>query len=182
MAAIPVLFFMAEPARPLNIPDSSNINEVAPSKPREQLAFFSKLSFCRHCSCHRWRICFIWFSSLAFCLSDGGFGGWGRERPVKQRATGVSLWRGLDHHSFRVQTVSTKHCNRPKGKNDGRIASLSHRTKGEYKNLPLPLPPTTERTGGYIEERVFGNFQNFREPRFKMSKPGFWVFSRWVRE
>jgi len=41
----------------------------------------------------------------------------------------------------------------------------------------FPSPPTTERTGGYIEERVFGNFQNFREPRFKMSKPGFWVFS-----
>ncbi len=38
MAAIPVLFSMAEPARPLNIPDSLDINEAAPSKPREQLA------------------------------------------------------------------------------------------------------------------------------------------------
>ncbi len=30
------------------------------------------------------------------CLSDEGFGGWGwgRERPVKQRATDVNLWRG----------------------------------------------------------------------------------------
>jgi hypothetical protein len=72
--------------------------------------------------------------------------------------------------------ISTKHRSRSKGRNDGRIASFSHRTRGEYKNLPL-LPPTTERTGGYIEERVFGNFQNFREPSFKMSKPGFWVFS-----
>jgi len=71
--------------------------------------------------------------------------------------------------------ISTKHRNCPKGRNDGRIASFSHRTRGGYKNLPLP--PTTERTGGYIEERVFGNFQNFREPRFKMSEPGFWVFS-----
>jgi hypothetical protein len=70
--------------------------------------------------------------------------------------------------------ISTKHCSRPKGRNDGRIASLSHRTRGGYKNLP---PPTIERTGGYIEERVFENFQNFREPRFKMSEPGFWVFS-----
>ncbi len=35
----------------------------------------------------------------------------------------------------------------------------------------------TERTSGYIEERIFGNFQNFREPRFKMSELGFWVFS-----
>jgi hypothetical protein len=33
---------------------------------------------------------------------------------------------GLDHHGFRIQTVSTKHCSRPKGRNDGRIASLSH--------------------------------------------------------
>jgi hypothetical protein len=66
-------------------------------------------------------------------------GGWGRERPVKQRTTGVSLWWRLDHHGFRVQTVSTKHCNRPKGRNDGRIASLSHRTRGGYKNLPPPL-------------------------------------------
>jgi len=53
MAAIPVLFSMAEPARPLNIPDSLDINEAAPSKPREQLAFFSKLSLRRHRSCHR---------------------------------------------------------------------------------------------------------------------------------
>jgi hypothetical protein len=71
-------------------------------------------------------------------VCDGGFGGWGRERPVKQRVTGVSLWRGLDHHGFRVQTVFTKHCNRSKGRNDGRITSLSHHTRGRYKNLPLP--------------------------------------------
>jgi len=48
MAAIPVLFSMAEPARPLNIPDSLDINEAAPSKPREQLA-----SLRCHRSCHR---------------------------------------------------------------------------------------------------------------------------------
>jgi hypothetical protein len=57
---------------------------------------------------------------------------------------------GLDHHGFRVQTVFTKHCSRPKGRNDGRIASLSHRTKGGYKNLPLPPPHTIEKTDGYI--------------------------------
>ncbi len=72
--------------------------------------------------------------------------------------------------------ISIKHSNRPKGRNDGRIASLSHRTRGGYKNLPL-APPTTERTGGFIEEHVFENFQNFWEPRFKMSELGFWVFS-----
>jgi hypothetical protein len=37
----------------------------------------------------------------------------------------------------------------------------------------FPSPPTTKRTGEYIEERVFGNFQNFQEPRFKMSELGF---------
>ncbi len=36
---------------------------------REQLAFFSKLSLRRHRSCYRLRICFILFSSLAFCVA-----------------------------------------------------------------------------------------------------------------
>jgi hypothetical protein len=49
-------------------------------------------------------------------------------------------------------------------------------SEADIKTFPSP-PPTTERTGGYTEERVFGNFQNFQEPRFKMSKPKFWVFS-----
>jgi hypothetical protein len=70
--------------------------------------------------------------------------------------------------------ISIKHRNRPKGRNDGRITSLSHRTKDGYKNFPLLPPPTTERTNGYIEERVFENFQNFQESTFKMSEPGFW--------
>jgi hypothetical protein len=74
--------------------------------------------------------------------------------------------------------IFIKHRSRPKGRNDGQIASLSHRTRSRYKNLPLRPPhPTTKRTGGYIKEHVFENFQNFREPRFKMSEPGFWVFS-----
>ncbi len=48
--------------------------------------------------------------------------------------------------------------------------------EADIKTFPSP-PPTTERTSDYMEERVFKNFQNFREPRFKMSKPRFWVFS-----
>jgi hypothetical protein len=48
--------------------------------------------------------------------------------------------------------------------------------KADIKTFPSP-PPTTERTGDYIEERVFRNFQNFREPSFKILEPGFWVFS-----
>ncbi len=48
--------------------------------------------------------------------------------------------------------------------------------EADIKTFPSP-PPTIERTCSYIEERVFGNFQNFREPRFKMSEPRFWVFS-----
>jgi hypothetical protein len=91
---------------------------------------------------------------------------------VKQRATTTVF---APTRCTNQDLISTKHRSHLKGRNDGWIASLSHHTRGGYKNLPLP--PTTERIGGYIEERVFGNFQNFREPRFKMSKPGFWVFS-----
>jgi hypothetical protein len=112
--------------------------------------------------------------SVRLSVCDGGFGGWGRERPVKQRAT---ITVSAPAKCTNQNLISTKHHSRPKGRNDRRIASLSHRTRGGYKNLPLPPPPTTERTGDYIKERVFGNFQNFWEPRFKMSKPGFWVFS-----
>jgi hypothetical protein len=117
----------------------------------------------------------ILYINCLVCASvcDGGFGGWGRERPVKQQATTTV---STPARCTNQDLISTKHCSRPKGRNDGQIASLSHRTRGGYKNLPLP-PPTTERIGGYMEERVFGNFQNFREPRFKMSKSGFWVFS-----
>jgi len=39
------------------------------------------------------------------------------------------------------------------------MMSDDHRTRGEYKNLPLP---PTKRTGGYIEECVFKNFKTFR--------------------
>jgi hypothetical protein len=57
--------------------------------------------------------------------------------------------------------ISTKHRSCPKERNDGRITSLSHRTKGGYKNLPL-APPTTKRTGGYIEELSGTKVQNVR--------------------
>jgi hypothetical protein len=70
-----------------------------------------------------------------------GFWGVGEGEADEAVGDGVSLWRGLDHHGFRVQTVSTKHCSRPKGRNDGRIASHSHRTITGYKNLPPPPPP-----------------------------------------
>jgi hypothetical protein len=46
--------------------------------------------------------------------------------------------------------------------------------EADIKTFPSPL--TTERTDGYIKERVFENFQNFREKKFKMSEPRFWVF------
>jgi hypothetical protein len=31
------------------------------------------------------------FEDVYMSVYDGGFGGWGRERPMKQRATGVNL-------------------------------------------------------------------------------------------
>jgi len=38
----------------------------------------------------------IYINSVSLSISLWwGFGGWGRKRPVKQRATGVSLWQGL---------------------------------------------------------------------------------------
>jgi hypothetical protein len=49
--------------------------------------------------------------------------------------------------------------------------------KADIKTFPSPRAPTTERTDNYIEERVFKNFQIFREPKFKMLESGFWVFS-----
>jgi hypothetical protein len=72
-------------------------------------------------------------SSLSVC--DGGFGGWGRERPVKQRATTTV---SAPARCTNQDLISTKHRSHPKGRNDGQIASLSHRTRGGYKNLPLP--------------------------------------------
>jgi hypothetical protein len=105
----------------------------------------------------------------------GGRGRWSNERPVSVSDGGWTTTVSTPARCTNQDLISTKHCSHPKGRNDGWIASLSHRTKGGYKNLPLP--PPTERTGGYIEARVFKNFQNFQEPRFKMSEPGFWVFS-----
>jgi hypothetical protein len=42
-------------------------------------------------NCMSPKILYINSTSLFVILSDEGFGGWGRERSVKQRATGVSL-------------------------------------------------------------------------------------------
>ncbi len=105
----------------------------------------------------------------------GGRGRWSSGRLVSICDGGWTTTVSAPARCTNQDLISIKHYSRPKGRNDGRIASHSHCTRGGYKNLPLP--PTTERTGGYIEERVFENFQNFWEPRFKMSKPGFWVFS-----
>ncbi len=85
------------------------------------------------------------------CVCLGGFGGWGRERPVKQRATTMV---SAPARCTNQDLISTKHRSCPKGRNDSRIASLSHHTRGGYKNLPLP-PPTIEKTDNYIEERVY---------------------------
>ncbi len=68
-----------------------------------------------------------------------GFWGWGRDRPMKQWVTTTVF---APARCTNQNMIYTKHRNRPKGRNDGRIASLSHRTRREYENLPLspPLP------------------------------------------
>jgi hypothetical protein len=78
--------------------------------------------------------------SVRMFVCDGGFGGWGRERSVKQRATTTVSASAMCTNQ---DLISTKHRSCPKGRNDGRIASLSHHTRGRYKNLSLP--PPTER-------------------------------------
>jgi hypothetical protein len=77
---------------------------------------------------------------------------------MKQRATTTVF---APARCTNQDLISTKHRSRPKERNDGRIASLSHRTRGGYKNLPLP-PPTTKRSGGYIEELSRTKVQNVR--------------------
>ncbi len=84
-------------------------------------------------------------------------------RPVKQRAI-ITVFASA--RCTNQDLISTKHRSRSKERNDGRIASLSHCTRGRYKNLP---PPTTKRTDGYIEELSGIKVQNV--------KTGFWVFS-----
>jgi len=75
--------------------------------------------------CHRLSIC------------DGGFGGWGRERPVKQWATSVSLWRGLDHHGFRTGQVYKPGPDLHK--------TLQPFEGKEWRSNRIPLPPHQRR-------------------------------------
>jgi len=80
----------------------------------------------------------LYINSLrpSVCLTGVLGGGEGEaDEAANDRCQSVT---GLDQHGFRVQTVYTKHCSHSKGRNDGRIASLSHHTGGGYKNLPLP--------------------------------------------
>jgi hypothetical protein len=90
---------------------------------------------------------------------------------VKQRATTTI---SAPARCTNQDLISTKHHNRSKGRNDGRIASLSHRTRDGYKNLPPP--PTTERTDGYIEERVFRISKTFGNQGSKCQNRGFGFF------
>jgi hypothetical protein len=104
----------------------------------------------------------------------GGRGWWSNERPVSVCdggwTTTVSVYKLSPQNVAVVRRVGMT------------VESHPSPTTPEADIKTFPPPPTTERTGGYIEERVFENFQNFREPRFKMSESGFWVFSRRVRE
>jgi hypothetical protein len=83
-----------------------------------------------------------------------------------------------DHHGFRTGQVYKP------GPDLHKASQPSERKEWQSDRIPLsphqaniktfPSPPITERIDDYIEKRVF---ENFRESRFKMSKPGFWVFS-----
>ncbi len=86
--------------------------------------------------------------------------------------------KGLNRHGFRTGQVYKPRPDLHKASQPGMtVESHPSPTAPEADIKTFPSPPTTERTDGYIEERVFANFQNFREPRFKMSEPEFWVLS-----
>jgi len=82
---------------------------------------------------------------------------------------------GLDHHGFHTGQVYKPGPDLHKTSQPGMTVG-SHPSptapEADIKTFPSH-PPATERIGSYIKEHVFGNFQNFREPRFKMSEPGF---------
>jgi hypothetical protein len=78
---------------------------------------------------------------------------------------------GLDHHSFPIQTVSIKHCNRPKGRNDGQIASLSHCTRGGYKNLPLP-PSNYQKNRRLYRGACFRKFPKLSRTKIQNVRTG----------
>jgi hypothetical protein len=82
--------------------------------------------------------------SVHLSVCDGVLeGGGGRGRWSMQRATTTV---SAPARCTNQDLISTNHRSRPKGRNDGRIASLSHRTRGGYKNLPLPPPLPKEPT------------------------------------
>jgi hypothetical protein len=65
----------------------------------------------------------------------GGSGRWSSRRSVSV-CDGVGPSRFSHRSSVQTRTWSPQNIVR----NDGRIASLSHCTRGRYKNLPLPPP------------------------------------------
>jgi hypothetical protein len=97
---------------------------------------------------------------------EGGRGRWSSGRPPR-----FPHRPGVQTRTWSPQSIAAV---RREGMT---VGSHPSPTAPEADIKTFPSPPTTERTDGYMEERVFENFQNFREPRFKMSEPGFWVFS-----
>ncbi len=67
--------------------------------------------------------------------------------------------------------ISTKHRSRSKGRNDGRIISLSHRTKGGYKNLPSPHYRKNRR----LYRWKFPKLSGTKVQNVKSGVLGFWV-------
>jgi len=88
----------------------------------------------------------IYINSVSLSVCDGGFGGggergrWSSRRSVSVCDGGWTTTVSTPARCTNQDMIFTKHRSRPKRKNDGRIASLSHHTRGVYKNLPLPPP------------------------------------------
>ncbi len=95
-------------------------------------------------------ILIIYINSLRLFMTGvlgggGRRGWWSSGRPVSVCNGGWTTTVSALARCTNQDLISTTHRSRPKGRNDSRIASLSHRTRGGYKNLPLPPPLPKER-------------------------------------
>ncbi len=106
----------------------------------------------------------------------GGRGRWSSGRPVSVCDGGWTITVSAPTRCTNQDMISTKHCSRPKGRNDGRIASFSHRTKGGYKNLPLP-PPHYRKNRRLYRGACFRKFPKLSRTKVQNVRTGVLGFS-----
>jgi hypothetical protein len=101
----------------------------------------------------------------------GGRGRWSSGRPVSVCDGGWTTTVSVPTRCTNQDLISIKHCSRSKGRNDGRIASHSHRTRGGYKNLPLP-PPHYQKNRRLYRGACFRKFPKLLGTKVQNVKTG----------